>query len=67
MRSEGAHHKGRKVGRPPKLFLVDGSPTGAVAYGGNVSGPATWKREGDGLPYKAWRRHALAQARGGAE
>lgn len=45
------------------------SPSGAAAvvYGGNVSGPAYWKREGDGLSYKEWRQHALAQAQGGAE
>lgn len=45
------------------------SPSGAAAvvYGGNVSGPAYWKREGDGLSYKDWRQHALAQAQGGAE
>jgi hypothetical protein len=45
------------------------SPSGAAAvvYGGNVSGPAYWKREGDGLSYKDWRQQALAQAQGGAE
>ena len=45
------------------------SPSGAAAvvYGGNVSGPAYWKREGDGLSYKDWRQQALAQAQGGGE
>ncbi len=42
------------------------SPSGAAAavYGGNISGPATWKREGDGLPYKDWRQQRLSQAQG---
>jgi hypothetical protein len=42
------------------------SPSGAAAavYGGNISGPATWKREGDGLPYKDWRQQPLSQAQG---
>lgn len=45
------------------------SPSGAAAvvYGGNVSGPAYWKRESDGLAYKDWRQQQLAQAQGGAE
>lgn len=45
------------------------SPSGAAAvvYGGNISGPTTWKREGDGLSYKDWRQQALARAQGGAE
>jgi hypothetical protein len=45
------------------------SPSGAAAvvYGGNVSGPAYWKRESDGLTYKDWRQQQLAQAQGGGE
>ena len=45
------------------------SPSGAAAivYGGNISGPATWKRVSDGLSYKAWRQHQLAQAQVGEE
>ena len=45
------------------------SPSGAAAvvYGGNISGPATWRREGDGLTYKDWRQQQLAQAQGGEE
>lgn len=44
------------------------SPSGAAAvvYGGNVSGPAYWRREGDGLTYKEWRQQQLVQAQGGA-
>ena len=40
------------------------SPSGAAAvlYGGRVSGPAHWKREGDGLPYKEWRQQQFVQA-----
>lgn len=40
------------------------SPSGAAAvvYGGNVSGPAYWKREGDGQTYKEWRERQLAAA-----
>lgn len=45
------------------------SPSGAAAvvYGGNISGPATWRREGDGLSYKDWRQQQFAQAQGGEE
>ena len=54
------------------IFMRDvafSSPSGAAAvvYGGRVSGPAHWKREGDGLPYKDWRQQRLAQAQGGEE
>jgi len=52
------------------MFVRDvafSSPSGAasVVYGGNVSGPAYWKREGDGVPYKEWRQQQLVQAQGG--
>ena len=42
------------------------SPSGAAAvvYAGKISGPATWKRKGDGLSYKDWRQQQLAQAQG---
>lgn len=43
------------------------SRAATVVYGGNISGPIYWKREGDGLSYKDWRQQALAQAQGGAE
>lgn len=45
------------------------SPSGAAAvvYGGNISGPATRRREGDGLLYKDWRQQQFAQAQGGEE
>ena len=45
------------------------SPSGAacVVYGGQVSGPAYWKRKGDDLPYKEWRQQQLAQAQRGEE
>ena len=45
------------------------SPSGAanVVYGGNVSGPAFWKHEGDGLTYKDWRQQQLDQAQGEGE
>ena len=49
-----------------KRDVAFSSPSGAagVIYGGNVSGPANWKRESDGLSYKLWREQQLAQAQG---
>ncbi len=38
------------------------SKAASVLYGGSISGPATWKREGDGLPYKEYRKQRLIQA-----
>ena len=40
------------------------SPSGAasIIYGGNISGPRTWRRDSDGLTYKEWRQRKLAQA-----
>ena len=38
------------------------SSAASVLYGGNIGGPATWKREDDGLLYRAYRKQRLIRA-----
>ena len=41
------------------------SSAAAVVYGGQISGPACWKSETDGEPYKDWRQRQIREAQWG--
>jgi hypothetical protein len=59
---DGLHYRFEK----DTAFSSPSSAAGTV-YGGSVSGPFYWRREGDGISYKEWRQQQLAQAQQGVE